>query len=196
MWLASRKWQVVGVDFSPDGLGKGQRMADAPGVDVKWVEADLVSGIPPCNAIDLVVAMHLQVPIDQRRAALVHAAAPLGPGGVLLVVGHDATNPVESLHIERTERVRRSPSMPGSAPSGPPDGPVGGDWVRPQPRGATASPTAVSRSAASAASSASSGPGISIRGSAIDARVPSRLASRTTSQGSSRLADGSSSSAR
>jgi SAM-dependent methyltransferase len=138
VWLASRRWKVVGVDFSSVGLAKARRMADDRGVEVTWVEADVVSWIPPRGVFDLVVVMYLQVPADQRRAALGHAAAALAPGGVLLVVGHDATNPAEGfggpqdpavlysaedvvgdldgLRIERAERVER-PVDTGSGPA-------------------------------------------------------------------------------
>ena len=136
-WLASQGWKVVGMDFSSAGLAKGRRMADERGVEVTWVEADAVSWIPPRSGFDLVVLMYLQLPYDQRRAALGHAAAALAPRGVLLVVGHDATNPTEGfggpqdpavlysaedivgdldgLRIERAERVERQVDTPSGA---------------------------------------------------------------------------------
>jgi SAM-dependent methyltransferase len=125
------------MDFSSAGLAKGRRMADERGVEVTWVEADAVSWIPPRSGFDLVVLMYLQLPYDQRRAALGHAAAALAPRGVLLVVGHDATNPTEGfggpqdpavlcsaedivgdldgLRIERAERVERQVDTPSGA---------------------------------------------------------------------------------
>jgi len=137
VWLASQGWKVVGMDFSSAGLAKGRRMADERGVEVTWVEADAVSWIPPRSGFDLVVLMYLQLPYDQRRAALGHAAAALAPRGVLLVVGHDATNPTEGfggpqdpavlcsaedivgdldgLRIERAERVERQVDTPSGA---------------------------------------------------------------------------------
>lgn len=137
VWLASQGWRVVGMDFSSAGLAKGRRMADERGVEVTWVEADAVSWIPPRSGFDLVVLMYLQLPYDQRRAALGHAAAALAPRGVLLVVGHDATNPTEGfggpqdpavlysaedivgdldgLRIERAERVERQVDTPSGA---------------------------------------------------------------------------------
>jgi SAM-dependent methyltransferase len=137
VWLASQGWKVVGMDFSSAGLAKGRRMADERGVEVTWVEADAVSWIPPRSGFDLVVLMYLQLPSDQRRAALGHAAAALAPRGVLLVVGHDATNPTEGfggpqdpavlcsaedivgdldgLRIERAERVERQVDTPSGA---------------------------------------------------------------------------------
>lgn len=137
VWLASQGWKVVGVDFSSAGLAKARGMARERGVEVTWVEADVVSWIPPQGAFDLVVVMYLQLPADQRRAALGHAAAALAPNGVLLVVGHDPTNPTEGfggpqdpavlysaedvvgdlggLRIDRAERVERQVETPSGA---------------------------------------------------------------------------------
>lgn len=137
VWLASQGWKVVGVDFSSAGLAKGRGMAHERGVEVTWVEADVVSWTPPRGAFELVVVMYLQLPADQRRAALGHAAAALAPKGVLLVVGHDATNPTEGfggpqdpavlygaedvvgdlggLRIDRAERVERQVETPSGA---------------------------------------------------------------------------------
>jgi SAM-dependent methyltransferase len=137
VWLASQGWKVVGVDFSSAGLAKARGMAHERGVEVTWVEADAVSWAPPRGAFDLVVVMYLQLPADQRRAALGHAAAALAPRGVLLVVGHDATNPTEGfggpqdpavlfsaedivgdldgLRVDRAERVERQVETPSGA---------------------------------------------------------------------------------
>lgn len=92
VWLASKGWRVTGADFSRAGLAKAQRLATDRGVEVTWVEADVVEWRPPAASFDLVVVMYLHLPAEQRRRALAHAAAALVPGGVLLVVGHDTSN--------------------------------------------------------------------------------------------------------
>jgi ubiquinone/menaquinone biosynthesis C-methylase UbiE len=92
VWLASKGWRVTGADFSRAGLAKAQRLATDRGVEVTWVEADVVEWRPPTASFDLVVVMYLHLPAEQRRRALAHAAAALAPGGVLLVVGHDTSN--------------------------------------------------------------------------------------------------------
>jgi SAM-dependent methyltransferase len=92
VWLASKGWRVTGADFSRAGLAKAQRLATDRGVEVTWVEADVVEWQPPTASFDLVVVMYLHLPAEQRRRALAHAAAALAPGGVLLVVGHDTSN--------------------------------------------------------------------------------------------------------
>lgn len=130
VWLASKGWHVTGVDFSRAGLAKAQRLATDRGVEVAWVEADVVEWRPPTASFDLVVVMYLHLPAEQRRRALAHAAAALAPGGVLLVVGHDTSNllkgtggpqdpavlfgpeeiveDLSGLQIERAERVTRT----------------------------------------------------------------------------------------
>jgi SAM-dependent methyltransferase len=130
VWLASKGWRVTGADFSRAGLAKAQRLATDRGVEVTWVEADVVEWRPPTASFDLVVVMYLHLPAEQRRRALAHAAAALAPGGVLLVVGHDTSNLLQGtggpqdpavlfgpeeivedlsgLQIERAEQVKRT----------------------------------------------------------------------------------------
>ena len=130
VWLASKGWRVTGADFSRAGLAKAQRLATDRGVEVTWVEADVVEWRPPTASFDLVVVMYLHLPAGQRRQALAHATAALAPGGVLLVVGHDTSNllkgtggpqdpavlftpeeiveDLSGLQIERAEQVERT----------------------------------------------------------------------------------------
>jgi SAM-dependent methyltransferase len=130
VWLASKGWHVTGVDFSRAGLAKAQRLATDRGVEVAWVEADVVEWQPPSASFDVVVVLYLHLPAEQRRQALARAAAALAPGGILLVVGHDASNLLKGtggpqdpavlfgpeqivedlpgLQIERAERVTRT----------------------------------------------------------------------------------------
>jgi SAM-dependent methyltransferase len=130
VWLASKGWRVTGADFSRAGLAKAQRLATDRGVEVTWVEADVVEWRPPTASFDLVVVMYLHLLAEQRRQALAHAAAALAPGGVLLVVGHDTSNllkgtggpqdpavlfgpdeivqDLSGLQIERAEQVKRT----------------------------------------------------------------------------------------
>jgi 2-polyprenyl-3-methyl-5-hydroxy-6-metoxy-1,4-benzoquinol methylase len=95
VWLAERGWQVTGVDFSDVGLGKAARLAEERGVSVEWVSADVRRYVPRAHAYDLVAILYLHLPGDQRRAVLAGAARAVAPGGVLLVVGHDSSNPAD-----------------------------------------------------------------------------------------------------
>ena len=129
LWLAERGWRVTGVDFSRVAIERARSLAGERGVDVDWVEADVVDWDPPPASFDLVVVLYLHLPEEQRRRALGRARAALAPGGTLLIVGHDSTNITEGyggpqdpsvlygpedvtedlggLAIERAERVTR-----------------------------------------------------------------------------------------
>jgi SAM-dependent methyltransferase len=130
VWLATKGWFVTGVDLSAVGLDKARRLAADRGVEVTWVEADVVEWQPRPASFDLVVVTYLHIPGEQRRQVLAHATSALSPGGLLLVIGHDSSNllhgtggpqdpavlcgPEEliddlaSLRIERAERVTRN----------------------------------------------------------------------------------------
>jgi SAM-dependent methyltransferase len=92
VWLAERGWQVTGVDFSAAGLAKAEQLAQARGVDVELVRADLAGWEPPGAAFDLVVVLYLQLPAAERGPVLRKAAAAVAPQGRLLVVAHDSSN--------------------------------------------------------------------------------------------------------
>jgi hypothetical protein len=70
-------------------------LAAERGVTVEWVQADVTTWAPPAGAFDLVIVFYLHLPAALRRAAHRAAAAALGPGGTLLVVGHDLANLAE-----------------------------------------------------------------------------------------------------
>ena len=93
IWLASRGWSAVAVDFSQVALDKGARLAadDPRGLDVTWVRADATTW-EPAEPVDLVVVAYLQVPAGDRRRAVRNAAGMLRPGGTFLLVAHDSTN--------------------------------------------------------------------------------------------------------
>lgn len=139
IWLASRGWQATGVDFSAAGLDRANRLATQAGVAerVKFVLGDVVAGPLPTGPFDAVIVAYLQLPAPQRRAALQMAAGTLAPGGLMLVVGHDTSNPAEGVGgpqdpsvlfspgdvtadlvdlsdfvVERAERVRRPVATP------------------------------------------------------------------------------------
>jgi SAM-dependent methyltransferase len=92
IWLAERGWRVTAVDFSGIGLQKARRLAEARGVEVNWIEADLRSYSPARGAFDLVVLVYIHLPGEERRAVVRRAADAVAAGGTLLVIGHDRTN--------------------------------------------------------------------------------------------------------
>jgi SAM-dependent methyltransferase len=93
IWLAEQGWTVTGVDFSAVGLDKARRLAEARQVTVQWERADVTEYEPPSDGFDLVIVMYLHLPAPARRRALGLASGGVAPGGTLLVVGHDITNP-------------------------------------------------------------------------------------------------------
>jgi SAM-dependent methyltransferase len=129
VWLARQGWRVTGVDFSDVALGKARALAAESGVEVEWVQADVVRWEPPAMAFELVAVLYLQLAAGQRRLVLGRAAAAVASGGTLLVVGHDLQNldggfggprdpavlltpeqvaaELPGLEIERAERVLR-----------------------------------------------------------------------------------------
>ena len=109
IWLAGRGWQVTAVDFSAAGLDKGPRLAEAHGLVIDWVHADLRDYQPEEGSFHLVLVAYLQLREAELDGVLRRAAAALAPGGVLLVVGHDLTNLTEGRRI-RLCCTRRNPS--------------------------------------------------------------------------------------
>jgi SAM-dependent methyltransferase len=129
VWLAERGWQVTAVDFSPVALDKARRLAQARGVTVDWVLADLYGYQPEPGAYHLVLVAYLHLSPLERVAVLAGAVAALAPGGTLLVIGHDLANltqgvggpqdpavlytpeaivaELDGLTVHRAQRVRR-----------------------------------------------------------------------------------------
>jgi SAM-dependent methyltransferase len=134
VWLGAQGWTVTGVDFSAVGLDKARRLAEQRGVVASWVNADVTRYEPPARAFDLVVVLYLHLPSTDMTRALIHAEDAVAPGGTLLLVGHDSTNPTEGyggpqdpevlygpdeivaglreLTVERAERVPRAVVAP------------------------------------------------------------------------------------
>jgi SAM-dependent methyltransferase len=96
IWLARKRWRVTAVDFSSVAIERGRRIADAAGVEVDWVVADVLTWSPP-EGFDLVLVAYLQLAPADLAAALARAAAAVAPGGTLLVVGHDLANLTEGV---------------------------------------------------------------------------------------------------
>ena len=102
LYLASRGWQVTGVDFSAVALDKARAAErslaqDAPRQTqpVRWVHAD-VSDYQPDPA-DLVVLAYLHLPRDQWRHVLRRGVSALSAGGRILVIGHNTHNVTEGV---------------------------------------------------------------------------------------------------
>ena len=129
VWLARQGWAVTGVDFSRNGLDKGRALAAHHEVEVDWLLDDVVTFHAPTHAFDLVVILYLHLVQADFATVLASTVDALAPGGTLLVVGHDNTNPTDgyggpqdpavlygpdeivacigALVVDKAERVRR-----------------------------------------------------------------------------------------
>ncbi|WP_150308644.1 SAM-dependent methyltransferase [Planctomonas psychrotolerans] len=90
LWLAARGWSVTAVDISASALAVGAARALQEGLAdrIDWVRADLAAW-QPMMRYDLVTAAFLHSPVElPRERILRRAAAAVGRGGRLLVVGH------------------------------------------------------------------------------------------------------------
>lgn len=92
VWLAGRGHRVTAVDVSTVALGRAADRADAAGLEVDLVNADLAEYVPDAGEFDLVVLSYLQVPDELRRVVHRRAAAALAPGGRIVLVAHHCDN--------------------------------------------------------------------------------------------------------
>ena len=92
IWLAQQGWTVTALDFSDVAIDKAGRLADANGVEIELVIADLDDYEPQPYAYDLVLIAYLQVPEPSRTRIFGRAAGAVGPGGTFLTIGHDRSN--------------------------------------------------------------------------------------------------------
>jgi SAM-dependent methyltransferase len=93
--LAIDGWRVTAVDFSVVALARARRSAARAGVEVTWVQADLLEWQPEHRDFDLVTLIFLHLPREDRRLVYAAAAEAVAPGGRLLMVGHDLSNLTE-----------------------------------------------------------------------------------------------------
>lgn len=140
VWLAHEGWQVTAVDWSSVALENARAKAADAGVEIEWLERNLLEWTPPVHAFDLVAIVYLHLPEHERRPVYASAAAAVAEGGRLVVIAHDRINATEgeggppaerlftaaelareltaddpSLRAERVEVVRRVPP-PGRGP--------------------------------------------------------------------------------
>lgn len=90
LWLASRGWQVTGLDWSQTALDRGAAQASAAGLGdrVTWVQGDVATWQPAAAAFDLVTAHFLHPEAAVRHVLVPRLAAAVAAGGTLLWVGH------------------------------------------------------------------------------------------------------------
>ncbi len=111
IWLAERGWRVTAVDFSAVALRHARERAGAAGVQVEWLERDLLDWVPPARAFDLVSVVYLHLPPDERATVLARLAASVATGGQVVVVGHHRRNPEVGGHGPQDPRVLHDPDV-------------------------------------------------------------------------------------
>ena len=96
IWLATSGWRVTALDFSVTALDFGRSTAHAVGSDVAeridWIEGDLGSWVPPPRRYDLVSCLYVHV-AGSVGEMVQRLATGVAPGGTLLLVGHQPTDP-------------------------------------------------------------------------------------------------------
>ena len=97
IWLATRGWDVTGIDYSQVAIAKARSRAERESVTVRFACADLVEYEPETGSYDLALVLYLHVPASERRRILARAAAALAPGGTFVLVGHDPTNATDGV---------------------------------------------------------------------------------------------------
>jgi len=101
LWLATRGWDALCVDFSQVALDRASELAAqrTAGSALKFavLQADLLEYQPPAQAFDLVLVIYVQVPATEREFILANAANAVAPHGRLLVVAHHSDNLVDGV---------------------------------------------------------------------------------------------------
>ena len=92
IWLAKQGWRATGIDFAGAAIERARRHAAEQGVAVRFTVADATS-YDPREAFDLVTLFYVHPPAEALPRTLARAAGLLAPGGLLLFVGHDRSNP-------------------------------------------------------------------------------------------------------
>lgn len=85
VFLAARGYDAVGIDVSPVGLAKARRLADARGVRLTSVAADLDGVRVERGGWSGVVAVFAHLPPDVRARVHRRAVAGLAPGGAFVL---------------------------------------------------------------------------------------------------------------
>ena len=84
-WLAGQGLVVTSLDWSPVGMAKAERLAEARGVTMRTVVADAAAWAYPETGFDLVAWIYLHLPPADRAAAARGVLRSLAPGGLLVL---------------------------------------------------------------------------------------------------------------
>lgn len=90
VFLAEQGCLVQGVDFSPEGQAKALALAEARGVAIDYVLADLTQYSMGSEAWDGIVSIFCHMASHDRPSLYAAIMAALKPGGVFLLEGYNA----------------------------------------------------------------------------------------------------------
>lgn len=88
VWLATRGWDVTGLDVSQVALGYAEQRGQRAGVDVRWICGDLANAGIADTGFDLVTAFYPALLHSETRDAQRGLLSAVTIGGTLLVVHH------------------------------------------------------------------------------------------------------------
>lgn len=95
LWLATRGWNVTGIDIAQAALDKARARIEsvdpAAAARIDWQQRDLSSWAPEPLSFDLVSSQFMHLPKPMSTTVFGALAAAVAPGGTLLVVGHDVS---------------------------------------------------------------------------------------------------------
>ena len=94
LWLGRRGWEVVGSDLSSVAVSRARAEVLRLGLSerVRVEQRDLAGDPPPSAAFELVSGQYLHVLPEQREPLYAALASAVKPGGMLLLVLHDASD--------------------------------------------------------------------------------------------------------
>ncbi|MEM1056296.1 MAG: class I SAM-dependent methyltransferase [Bacteroidota bacterium] len=87
VWLAEQGFTVTAVDLSREGLRKARSLAEARGVSIETIHADLSTWNWPKASVDVVVLSFVHVAPSFRPRLHRAALTALRPGGLLVLEG-------------------------------------------------------------------------------------------------------------
>lgn len=93
IWLARRGWRVVATDISSVALERAAEVVESENgiaARIEWKQADVLRWAPPERTYDLVSSQYSHFPSADTIPFVARLAAAVAPGGILLVVAHEA----------------------------------------------------------------------------------------------------------
>jgi SAM-dependent methyltransferase len=94
-WLATRGWEVTGLDYSAVAVDKARRVAAEAPRSVRERLDYRVADVTDSDLggeYDLVLMIYLHLAAEERLQVVNRAISALKPDGILMILGHDTVN--------------------------------------------------------------------------------------------------------